>query len=305
LENKAHALIAGLFTLTMLVIAVVIGLWFTRDKVARLPYEMVTQLSIPGLNPQAAVRYRGLDVGIVDGIFFDPKVAGQILVHMNIKVGTPITQSTYGVLSYQGVTGIAYVELDDDGSKPAPLVSSKEHTARIEMRPSLLDQLQKRGLAILLQTDQIAIRLNELLAPGNQKSIITAFDNVGRAALALEGIPAQIKPTLDRLPGLVKETELTLASVAKLSNSVARLGESMQAKDGVLGKLSDAADQVGATANRIELETQPMTKDIRASVRTVNRAAESVMERPQGFIFGSPAVAPGPGEAGFGENPKK
>jgi phospholipid/cholesterol/gamma-HCH transport system substrate-binding protein len=53
LENKAHALIAGLFTLTMLVIAVVIGLWFTRDKVARLPYEMVTQLSIPGLNPPA------------------------------------------------------------------------------------------------------------------------------------------------------------------------------------------------------------------------------------------------------------
>ena len=43
-----------------------IGLWLNRDRVERVPYEIATKLSIPGLNPQAAVRYRGLDVGKVD-----------------------------------------------------------------------------------------------------------------------------------------------------------------------------------------------------------------------------------------------
>ena len=66
MENKAHALLAGLFTLILLIIAILVALWFNRDKGGRIPYEMATKLSVPGLNPQAAVRYRGLNVGRVD-----------------------------------------------------------------------------------------------------------------------------------------------------------------------------------------------------------------------------------------------
>ena len=58
MENKAHALVAGLFTLLLAVAAILIALWFNHDKVGRVPYEMVTKHSIPGLNPQAAVRYQ-------------------------------------------------------------------------------------------------------------------------------------------------------------------------------------------------------------------------------------------------------
>src|SRR5690349_13920435 len=138
MENKAHALMAGIFTIALLIAAILIGLWFNRDRVQWVPYELVTKLSVPGLNPQAAVRYRGLDIGKVDEITFDPEVPGQIRIHIRIKPDTPITQSTYGTLGYQGVTGIAYVQLDDDGSRPTKVPSSKDHIARIQMRPSLL-----------------------------------------------------------------------------------------------------------------------------------------------------------------------
>src|SRR3954466_15485830 len=106
MENKAHALIAGLFTIVLLTAAVLIAIWFNRDRVERVPYELATKLSIPGLNPQAAVRYRGVDVGRVDEVSFDPNVPGQILVHISVNPDTPITRSTYGTLGYQGVTGI-------------------------------------------------------------------------------------------------------------------------------------------------------------------------------------------------------
>src|SRR5471030_2490826 len=52
--------------------------------------------------------------GKVAAIGFDPKVTGQILVTLNINPDAPITKTTYGTLGYQGVTGIAYVQLDDD-----------------------------------------------------------------------------------------------------------------------------------------------------------------------------------------------
>lgn len=295
MENKAHALVAGLFVVLMLLLALLLAMWLGRDRVPRVPYEMATTLSIPGLNPQAAVRYRGLDVGIVDRINFDPAVPGQILVHMNIRPDTPITKSTFGMLAYQGVTGIAYVQLDDDGSNPERLPSPPGHTARITMRPSLLDQLQDKGLAILMQTEVLAQRLTLLLADENQQRVLAAFDNVSRAAREVGTIPQAAAPTLARLPVLSAGIEQTLASLRLLAQQAARLGEQLQAPEGPIERLSMSVEQIGNATS----EFPPLTSDLRAVLRALNRTLENVNERPQAILFGSGAPPPGPGEAGF------
>ncbi len=299
MENKAHALIAGLFTLLMLLLALLFALWLGRDRVERIPYEMATTLSIPGLNVQAAVRYRGLDVGFVDRISFDPAMPGQILVHMNIAPDTPVTKSTYGMLGYQGVTGIAYIQLDDDGSNPTPLPSSREQTARIAMRPSLLDQLQDRGLAILMQTEVLAQRLTLLLADENQQKMVAAFDNVSRAARELETIPRNMQPTLARLPALSLEIEHTLAGMRQLTGQAAQLAAQLQAPAGPVERLSTAVDQIGNVAGQLANEVPPLTTDLRAMLRAVSRTLDHFNERPQGILFGSGKAQPGPGEPGF------
>ncbi len=306
MENKAHALMAGIFTLALLIAAILIGLWLNQDRVERVPYQIATKLSITGLNPQAAVRYRGLDVGKVDAITFDPQVPGQILVHFSVRADTPITKSTYGMLAYQGVTGIAYIQLDDDGSNLVRIPSSRQQVARIDMRPNLLDDLQNRGLAILKQTEEVAKSLNTLLAPDNQKAILTAFDNVSQAATAIESIPRQLQPTLVKLPALATEMQVTLSSVNKLSKdadtlagSINTLTAKLQAPDGMVDRLSVAITQVGAAADKIALETVPLTHEAQLSFRTLNRTLENLNDRPQSILFGAPDIAPGPGEAGF------
>lgn len=306
MENKAHALLAGLFTIVLLIAAVLIALWLNRDRVQWVPYEIATKLSVPGLNPQAAVRYRGLDVGRVDEITFDPEVPGQILIHLSIKPDTPITLSTFSVLGYQGVTGIAYVQLDDDGSHPVKVSSKKGHIARIPMRPSLLDTLQTKGLAILEQTEVLTKRFNTLLNPENQKAMMDAFDNVSKAATEVETIPRRLQPTLAKLPALVAESQLTLASIAKLSKDAGALTGNLdalttqlRAPDGPVARFSSAAEQVGAVADRIEFETLPLTHDARGTMRTLNRTLDNFNDHPQSILLGSPGMAPGPGEPGF------
>jgi phospholipid/cholesterol/gamma-HCH transport system substrate-binding protein len=308
MENKSHAVIAGLFTLALLAAAIFIGLWLNRDRTEWVPYQIATKLSIPGLNPQAAVRYRGLDVGKVDAINFDPNAVGQILVHISVRPDTPVTQSTFATLGYQGVTGIAYVQLDDDGSQPRKLPSSEQHVARIEMRPSLFDQLQNRGLAILQQTQDIARRVNDLLAPANQKKILDAFDNVSKAANELAAIPHQLQPTLARIPALTTQAQQTLGSINALSKDASALTNNLnsmtgklQAPNGPIEQIGNAASQVGALANKFNHETLPLVNDTRTTIRTLNRTLENLNERPQSVLFGSPTAVPGPGEAGFAE----
>jgi phospholipid/cholesterol/gamma-HCH transport system substrate-binding protein len=297
---------AGLFTIVLLVGVVLISLWMNRDRVERVPYEIATKLSVPGLNRQAAVRYRGLDIGRVDAISFDPKVPGQILIRISIRPDAPITKATYAMLGYQGVTGIAYVQMDDDGSNPVVVVSSKSAVARIEMHPSLLDQLQLRGMAILEQTEELTKRFNHLLEPANQQTMMTAFERISDAATEIETIPRQLGPTLAKLPALTAEAQITLGSISDLAKNTSILSANintfttrLQAPDGAVARLTTVAEQLGTAANRIEHETSPLTHEARTSLRTLNRTLENVSARPQSILFGNPGAAPGPGEPGF------
>ena len=314
MENRSHALMTGLFTIALLVAAVLFGVWFNRDRVERVPFLLATTLSVPGLNPQAAVRYRGLDVGKVDAIDFDQKVAGQILVHISVDPATPITKTTFAMLGYQGVTGIAYVQLDDDSTGSTLLATSASNPSRIELRPGLIDQLEKRGKLILDQAQEVTTKVNKLLSPDNQKAMLGAFEDVSKAAKAFGAIPEQLAPTLAQLPALTSQVRHSMADfqafskdARKLANNWDALGTSLQAPGGTLERLNGTVDRLGGAvegvASSVELEVLPHVVDLsdetRSSMRAIKRTMEGLNERPQSILFGAPQVPPGPGEAGF------
>src|SRR6476620_9865841 len=103
MENKAHALAAGLFVVALTVLLLVLGAWLTRDSGQRDVYEISTRESVTGLQEQAPVRYRGVDVGKVTRMGFDPKAQGNVLVRMEISHDAPMSTETFATLSFQGV----------------------------------------------------------------------------------------------------------------------------------------------------------------------------------------------------------
>jgi len=314
MENRSHALMTGFFTIALLVATVLAGIWFNRDRTERVPFEIATVQSIPGLNPQAAVRYRGLEVGKVDDIVFDAAKTGQILIRMSVDKAAPVTNTTFATLGYQGVTGIAFIQLDDEKTGSPLLASDSERMARIPLRPGFLDQLEKRGLVILDKAEHIATQLDEMVSPANQKLMLGAFDKVGKAAEAYEAIPKQLEPTLARLPQLTAKAEQSMASFNELSSSANKavrnydqLATSLQSPTGAISRLNETVDKVGssllAVTSDLEMQTLPhlvsMTDEAKTSLRAVRRTANTFSERPQSILFGSPNGSPGPGEPGF------
>jgi phospholipid/cholesterol/gamma-HCH transport system substrate-binding protein len=274
------------------------------------PFEIVTTESIPGLNPQATVRYRGLEVGRVDDIIFDPRVTGQILIKLSVDTNTPVTTTTFASLGYQGVTGIAFLQLDDDRTGSPLLQSSKDRVARLPLRPGLLDQIEKRGLAILEKTEHITASLDKLMSPENQQTIIGAFDNIGKTAAAYGELPKRLQPALDKLPALADRLDKAAASVdtvATSANSMVHnydnLATTLQAPGGPINRLTSAIGSLEGVTSDLEMQTLPhltaMTDEAKASLRAVKRTANSLSDRPQSILFGSPNAQPGPGEAGF------
>src|SRR5437868_13919064 len=137
MENRASALITGLFLIGIVPAIVLAAQWLGGDQRERLAYRVVATQPVSGLNVQAQVRYRGIGVGRVTGINLDPKNPQRILIDTEVDAAVPITRGTYAQLGMEGITGVAYVHLLDEGKDPAPLAKGGE----IETRPSFMDSL--------------------------------------------------------------------------------------------------------------------------------------------------------------------
>ena len=96
MENKAHALAAGAFVLGLVAVLVALVVWLTRDNTVRNTYELSTRDAVSGLQPQAMVRYRGIAVGKVTAIDFDPKVKGNVRVRITVDERVPLDALAFG-----------------------------------------------------------------------------------------------------------------------------------------------------------------------------------------------------------------
>jgi len=288
MENKAHAFWAGVFTLGLLAVIALVVLFFNADRTVRVPYELVTQSSVTGLSPDADVRYRGLDVGKVQSIELDDRHPGQILIRITVDRKTPVTHSTFGTLALQGVTGIAFIQLDDTGASPAPLVSSASAVAQIPMHLGLLDQLQQRGDALLGKLDRISDDVDALLSAQNRQQMVATLASLQHAADGVHTLTTQLAPAAQRLPGAVDAMQRTFNASAPLMTSLSQTGASLQ----------DLSAQV---SNDTLPRVNALTTDARATMRAVDRATDAFSSGPlgNGLLGGAPQAAPGPGEPGF------
>jgi phospholipid/cholesterol/gamma-HCH transport system substrate-binding protein len=311
MENKSHAFWAGLFTVLLLLAIGAAGFLFNVDRAVRIPYDLIARTNVTGLYTDAAVRYRGLDVGKVQSIKFDRDHPGQILIRILVDQHAPITHSTFGSLGFQGVTGIAFIQLDDTGRDMTPLPSSIKDVAQLPMHPGLLDQLQQRGDILLRKLERITDDVNDVLSPEMREQLLATAASLQHAADGVATLTKQIEPAAGKLPQTIDQLDHTLASTNQLITGLNRPDGPFEMN---LNKVGTAAQQAGDAltsmnqslqdlSSRVGYETLPrvnsLTDDVRSAARSVDKAADVFSSSPNSILFGARPSAPGPGEPGF------
>ena len=318
MENKAHAFVAGAFVIGLIGLVVALVLWFTRDTAVRNVYELSTRDPVSGLQPQAQVRYRGIAVGKVQSIDFDPKVRGNVRVRITVDERVPLTKSSYAALSYQGVTGLAAIALNDNGTSQEPLQPNNSDPPRIPLKPSSLAMLQERGETILARVEEVTEKINALTGEANQKRVADALENISQAAQGVnqltQRLDASVKdglaPTLKALPPLVDNTRVALGTVKQAASDVSRVANNLNstvtrinAEGGALDRLASGTEGLSQALDSFNMTTLPrvnrVADDTAVAVRRLGRAAENINENPQSLLFGTGSSVPGPGEPGF------
>ena len=151
MENRAHALAAGLFVLILGVATAVAIWWFRQDTDTRSYYLLETRSGVGGLNSEALVRYRGIRAGKVEHIGIDTKDPRYIVVRISLDDDIKLTQGTTARLAMQGITGLTFIALDDKGENQTPLTAPEGELPRIALAPTLLDTLSTNAAETMRQ----------------------------------------------------------------------------------------------------------------------------------------------------------
>lgn len=309
MESRAHALIAGLFVL-LLGCSATVALWWLGQGGAEVNrYVIETRKNVTGLNQQGQVRYRGVRAGKVESIETDLHDAQLLLLHITVDKRFRLTRGSKASLGYQGLTGIAFVQIEDDGSSPELLAPENGQLPRIAMREGAYEALFDRALRVMDQLHAAALRLNTILDERNLDNIARTLDNVAKGSEGVAALPELVASLRQFLsPENIQRWQRTLAHIEATAGEAAPLAAQTRELMATLTTLAQRAHGLvaglEAGGQRLNATTLPqvelLLREVRSTSRQLTHVLEGMEQTPQMFLYGREAPEPGPGETGFG-----
>ncbi len=308
METKVNYALVGGFVLVLGAALIAGVLWLASGGGFREQPTLYLALigeSVAGLNLNAPVKYRGVDVGKVRAIQLAPDNPEQVRLVFAIDRGTPIKEDTEAVLKTQGLTGIAYVELDGGTLASPPLrASAPDELPVIRTKPSLSARLENVLTTVLAKLDSTSDNVNKILSDENLasfKSTLADLSAVARTLAANQGSInaglANAARTFDNSARVSAQLGPVIEQVGRSADAFARMSNETATASANAGKTVDA---VGADMKRFTGETLPelerLLGELNVLSASLRRLSGKVEGSPGGLLWGRRPVPPGPGE---------
>jgi phospholipid/cholesterol/gamma-HCH transport system substrate-binding protein len=310
MENRSHALLAGLFTLLLVIAAAITAVWVSKQNLPRIPYELIATSPVTGLTVQSQVRYQGVPVGSVESLRFVPEKPGKVLILIGIDPKTPITEATWAEIVIAGVTGISNVELRDDGTSTTRLVSSAANMQQIPIRPNFLDRLISQATAMAPAVEGLLVHIQKIASDENIEALSATLHNVASLSDQLKRSVVLLEPGLAKVPALIDGLTLTgkrvdeaMVDFRKLTIAAQKTLDSFNAPGGAMVQVTQSLKEIREAVAQMRVSTLPDVSMLTLSAidasQALTQTARQLGQSPQSLIFGPPRSVAGPGEPGF------
>ncbi|HEX4510746.1 MAG TPA: MlaD family protein [Burkholderiaceae bacterium] len=308
MDTKVNFAAVGLFVILLGAALVAAVLWLAAGGAVRQHvslYQALSKESVAGLNVNAPVKYRGVDVGKVRTIRLVPGDPQVVQLVFEIREGTPIKTDTYATLTTQGLTGIGYIELGG-GSASAPALepSTPGEVPLIATHPSLSARLEQVLTHVLGSVETTTHNLDTVFSDTNQKALTTTLANIASITQTL----AERRGSID---AALKNADRTMANAARVSaqldTTLARIDHAVDSFDAMsrqVGQTAAGANQavtsVGSDVQRFTNESLPQLENLMNELSVLSaslrRLTDETERNPKSLIFGKSPAPKGPGE---------
>jgi phospholipid/cholesterol/gamma-HCH transport system substrate-binding protein len=230
MDRDANYVAVGAFVLLVIAMAVSFVFWYTEQKDKRTyeRYEIYFPGTVSGLSRGSPVRYLGVDVGKVERILIDPAQRNRVMVIADIESSAPIDSRTQASLSLQGVTGLLFIDLEQDHNATVPgALAQGLHYPVIRSARSDFDVLLSNLPALTTHLVELVERVNQVFSDENVRAFHATLEN---ARLASE-----------RLPNTAREAQELIADVRHAAQEVQGAAADMRAIEAHAGPDIEAA----------------------------------------------------------------
>ena len=323
MENRAYAIAVGFFTIFSGLALLFAFWWLSGTKSNVTEYVIISDRPVSGLSAQAAVKFRGVDVGKVSGISLDPAAQTSIMIRISVTDSLQLSKKSYAELRARGVTGLSYIDLNDT-SKGEPRLPAG---ATIPLRPSFTDNLIERGPELVSELETLLKNGSGMTTSANNMLNKIDVENLNKTIVNLEHTTSRLDPLLSRIDPLLNSASTTFNRVSgmmseqrqqQLSDTLLSVQKTADAARPLLGEFKetatdlrsighDIADTTSQLSDTLRHDTLPsiyqLTEDLDRDTRHFDQLIEMLVDNPQSLLLGNPIARPGPGEAGFNSNP--
>jgi phospholipid/cholesterol/gamma-HCH transport system substrate-binding protein len=302
MDRDANYVAVGAFVLLVIAMAVTFVFWYTeqQDKRTYQRYEIYFDGSVSGLNAGSPVRYLGVDVGKVARILLDPQQRKRVQVIADIDSSAPIDDRTRASLSLQGITGLLFINLEQDPKAIATgALAQGQHYPVILSARSDFDVLLSNLPALTTHLVELADRFNEVFSDENVNSLKVTLDNARRTSERLpdtvrevQALVADVRHTTEEVRGAAvdirgiithsaPDLEAALTNVRHISDNLA---STTQRLDGFLAKNEPG---ISMFAQESLPEFEQLIRESRQAARDFRDLSRSLKQNPTQLIYTS------------------
>jgi phospholipid/cholesterol/gamma-HCH transport system substrate-binding protein len=222
MDRETNYVAVGAFVILVLAMAVSFVYWYTdqRDKRTYQRYEIYFQGTVSGLTAGSPVRYLGVDVGKVVRITLEPQQRKRVQVIADIESAAPIDGRTLASLELQGVTGLLFIDLEEDPKATGPGVLAQGHRYPvIRSAQSNFDILLSNLPALAARASELVDHLNLVFSDENVKAFKTTINGVRRTSEHLPETVQEAKQLITDMRSASREVQSAAAELRGVANS--------------------------------------------------------------------------------------
>ncbi|MFO8141029.1 MAG: MlaD family protein [Marinobacter sp.] len=308
----------GLFVIIGMSIVIGFILWLGMSEyfMEGRKYNAYFDESVQGLSRDAAVKYRGVNVGQVDNIRVAPDGRlVEIVFTLTQQLRNP--ENLVAQIKSVGITGIMFVELE----RQAPGVKAEPKNLDFEPDYPVIATRPSEMKRLMTDINEILSQIKQVDMEGISSRLITMIESMNRTLVAadIEKISSGLQKTIENtnkildsekweefsrsagnsaadLEKLINETR---AAVKRLDESIAGSSQKFdQASEEVTRAAKEAENLIGggaqtldsarARASDYDREMEEIIKELKAATNGLNRLIDQVNSQPSRILYGPP-----------------
>ncbi|MCC7462351.1 MAG: MCE family protein [Gammaproteobacteria bacterium] len=307
MEREANYVVVGVFVLLLTTMGVLFVYWYSASRESRdyTRYEIYFDGSVFGLSEGSEVRYLGVEVGRVRSIRLDRRAADRVLVIVDIDATTPVSARTLARLSLQGVTGLLFIDLQQQqpGASYRRILDSVpgQQYPVIRSVRSDFDVFVSSLPDLATRVGELVARANALLSDRNIAAISDLMQNLDRAGAILPATTRDAAQLLSELRATaVDAREIAARLRTAMQTAGPDLASGMERLRSTADHLASAGARLDAILeeNRGELrgfahetlpEMQSLVRDARDAAREFRDLSRSLRQDPSQLLYQPPA----------------